>query len=198
MSDRPIRIAITADEIRPDEAVRIQTILDYGWDSVQLRMPSATLKDMRNLIEKIPQKYHGRLWLHGHFELVNEFNLGGLQLNKRCPLAPTNYRGKLAKSCHSVEEVLDAATEKRYERVTLSPIFDSVSKKGYNGRFSEYELEGLDEADSLKIIALGGITPEKTAIISRLPFSGYAVLGYLYEAKDINELKQRLQKFDIN
>lgn len=192
---KPIRIAITAEETREDEPKRIRCILDAGWDAMHIRKPGASLKDIKNLIEAIPQQYHGRLWLHGHFELINEFNLGGLHLNSRCPSAPSNYQGPLSRACHTIEETLDYGQNDRYSRLLLSPVFDSVSKTGYRGKFSDYEL--LEIADLLvPVIALGGVTPDRVGQIMHLPFGGYAVLGYLEQAETIDELKRRLNEYN--
>lgn len=194
---KPIQIVITPAVARPDEAQRITTILDAGWDAVNIRLPGASLKDVKNLIEAVPQKFHGRLWLHGHFELVNEFNLGGLQLNSRCPVPPRNYSGPIGRSCHTVEEVLDYGQDSRFSRLTLSPIFDSVSKEGYKGKFSDYEL--LEIADLLvPVIALGGVTPSRLELLNKYPFSGYAVLGYLQKAENLDDLKKKLSEFENN
>lgn len=190
-----IKVALTGPYARPDEPQRISTILDAGWDAVHIRMPGASLKEVKTLIESIAQRYHNRLWLHGHFELINEFNLGGLHLNSRCPVPPANYAGKLSRACHTIEETMDFGQDGRFSRLTLSPIFDSISKEGYRGKFSEYEL--LEIADLMvPVIALGGINPERATDLKKLPFSGYAVLGYLHNAKDIHELKEKLSEFE--
>lgn len=183
------RIAITPPDIREDEPRRIMAILDAGWDKVHLRHPSATLTEMRRLIEAIPQRMHGRLRLHGHFKLLNEFNLGGIQLNIRCPVPPANYTGRYSRSCHAVEETR-TATECDY--VTLSPIFDSISKHGYRGNFRQEDFAALPAG---KVIALGGITPDNITIVRQYPFDGYAVLGYLFNVP-FGEFERRLQQFN--
>lgn len=184
-----MRIAITSPDIQEDEPRRIMAILDAGWDKVHLRHPSATLSEMRRLIEAIPQRMHGRLRLHGHFELLNEFNLGGIQLNSRCPVPPANYTGRHSRSCHTVEETR-AATGCDY--VTLSPIFDSLSKEGYRSGFCMDDFAALPVG---KVIALGGITPDKISTVRQYPFAGYAVLGYLFGVP-FDEFARRLQQFD--
>ena len=126
-----LKIAITPEEISYDEARRVMTILDNGWDMVHLRHPGATIRDVRHIIERIPQRLHRKLRLHGHFSLVNEFNLGGLHLNSRCPNPPANYSGPLSRSCHTPDEVATSANTGRYDYVTLCPVFDSLSKAGY-------------------------------------------------------------------
>lgn len=174
------KIAITPEVIDEQyEALSVTAILDNGWDRVHLRHPRASRRDMINLLEKIPQKYHSRLVLHGHFDLTNEFNLGGLHLNHRCPEPPALYRGALSKSCHSLDEVRSAADAGGSTYVTLSPIFDSISKAGYKHRFDSEELKALDGITTLPVIALGGVDFMRIDEVSRLGFSGFAMLGAL-------------------
>lgn len=175
MKPEPLRIFITSEEIRHDEPERISRLLQSGkWDLAHLRHPDATLRDMRNLIEAIPQKLHSRLRLHGHFCLAAEFNLGGLHLNHRCPVVPAFYSGATSRSCHSIEEVY-GSTDCDY--VTLSPVFDSISKQGYHAAFSSDQLQQLNDIDTPRVIALGGITPDRLTVLGRYNFSGYAVKG---------------------
>lgn len=191
-ADGMLRIAITPPEIRHDEAAIITAILDAGWDYVHLRHPAASLRDMRNLVEDIPQRHHRRLKLHGHFDLLCDFNLGGVHLNSRCPEAPAYFNGEVSRSCHTVEEVRRYAPSCSY--VTLSTIFPSISKPGYQGTFSHDDLASLPQG---KVVALGGITPERIGTIAGYPFAGYAVLGYLW-ADDVTEenITGRLDAFD--
>ena len=175
-NSRPLlKIAITPEEADPAvEAADITALLNRGWTAVHLRHPRALLRDMRRLIELIPQRYHRQLRLHGHFDLAADFNLGGLHLNGRCPEAPHWYGGALSRTCHSVDEVIEADG---YDYVTLSPIFDSVSKPGYLAAFTDAELRRLDGLDTPAVIALGGITAERIDSLKRYNFAGYAMLG---------------------
>lgn len=174
-----MKIAITPEEVdERNEAAAVKALLKSGWHRVHLRHPKASRRDMMNLIESIPPEYHSHLVLHGHFDLINDFNLGGLHLNHRCPTMPVNYKGAVSRSCHSIDEIKDCATDGiRYSYVTLSPIFDSISKAGYKHAFNEEQLASLADIIYPPIIALGGVTPERLDIISRYNFSGFAMLG---------------------
>lgn len=188
-----IRIAITPpDIIDRVEARNIAAILDAGWDKVHLRHPGATVADVRRILDDVPVRLHKRIVLHGHFDLVNDYNLGGLHLNRRCPAPPALYRGALSMSCHSVDEALSMSPKMAY--VTLSPIFDSVSKAGYTAAFSPEELGRVVQADN--VIALGGVTPARAKEVAGMGFAGYAVLGSIPWGASREELVSRLKEFE--
>lgn len=184
-ADHRFLIAITPEEISDREGDKIAALLNAGWHRVHLRHPGASRTEMRDIIERIPLELHSRLVLHGHFDLVNDFNLGGLHLNHRCPAPPTNYRGALSRSCHSVAESIEARS---YAYVTLSPVLDSISKHGYHSPFSDDDFAMLDRA-AIPVIALGGITPDSLPRLSRYPFSGYAMLGAIPWRGPLEEVK---------
>lgn len=189
MSDFKV-IVITDPSYISDETTKIEKLLDCGVDYVHIRKPDWSLREVRDLIEGIPYSARKRLKLHGHFELLHEMNLGGAHLNRRNKTAPYTAN-KISRSFHTVKE-LDEAT--RYEYVTLSPIFDSISKSGY---LSHFNIEKLHNFISGKnVIALGGVTPEKFLLLRQKGFSGAALLGYIwgdFEEK-LRELKKSIEQ----
>jgi len=177
-------IAITPELPVADEGRKIETLLRAGWYRVHLRHPQVSRVDVRTIIESISPEFHCRLVLHGHFDLTYDFNLGGLHLNHRCPTPPSRYAGTLSRSCHTIDE---AASVSGLQYVTLSPIFDSISKTGYQSAFSPDVLRALDNV-ATPVIALGGITPNHFEELKRYRFSGYAMLGAVPWDADINEV----------
>ncbi len=171
-----LRIAITPPNPLMDEGRLIGRLLEGGlFNRIHLRHPDLTTREVSAIIEQVPQKWHNRLHLHGHFDLVNEFNIGGIHLNRRCPLMPAGYSGEVSASCHNLEEV-ERCEKAGLQYVTLSPVFDSVSKPGYNAAFTADELKDL-ERFKIKIVALGGVTPDNIALLRPYNFHGYAMLG---------------------
>ncbi|MCM1293661.1 MAG: thiamine phosphate synthase [Bacteroides sp.] len=168
------RICITPEHVQPDEVDLIERLLDDGWDVIHLRHPGISEPDMRRLIESIPSRWHGHLRLHDHFGLVGDYQLGGLHLNGRNPELPAGYNGAMSRSCHTIAEVEEATG---FDYVTISPVFDSISKQGYRAAFSHKDLKALNETAATDVIALGGVTPDRIDIVEQLGFSGYAVLG---------------------
>lgn len=185
------KIAITPPKDCADEIIFICKILSEGFDYVHIRKPNSSLREVRNLIESVPQEFHNRLKLHGHFELINEFNIGGLHLNRRCPVPPRNCTLPLSRSCHSVDELSE--TPERYEYMFLSPVFDSISKPGYKAAFEEKELISELRKYPDKVVALGGITSENINLVKEYGFAGSAFLGYLFNSENITVLSERLK-----
>lgn len=174
--DHRVLIAITPETAVENEAGKIAELLQGGFYRVHLRHPEASAEELRRIVEPLPEEYKARIVLHSHFELAADFTLGGLHLNHRHPAPPADYHGPLSRSCHTLEEIISADRSLSY--VTLSPIFDSISKRGYRSGFADHG--GLAETLSsapIPVIALGGISPERLNELSRCPFSGCAMLG---------------------
>lgn len=169
-------IVITSPERIVDEAEKIARLLDGGVYRVHIRKPEYTLREVKDLIEAIPYRLRRRLTLHGHFALFDEMNLAGAHLNSRNSEAPRNA-DSLSRSCHNLSEIA-AIKPGKYEYVTLSPIFDSISKAGYR---SAFDLEQLDLPDNVGVVALGGVTPDILAFLKEKGFFGAALLGYIWE-----------------
>lgn len=193
MADNPRwLIAITPAAPIENEGAKIGSILRAGWRCVHLRHPEASHDEVRHIIKNVPQEFHERIVLHGHFDLTKEFNLGGLHLNRRYTSAPESYTGPLSRSCHSLAELSNDVNNK-LEYVTLSPIFDSISKMGYSAAFSGEELLTLNDI-ATPVIALGGISPDNIHRLSDYNFSGYAMLGSIPWDASVQEIF----KFAIN
>ena len=131
-----------------------------------------------------------RIVIHDFFELAEPYGLKGIHLNARRSTVPDGYEGHVSRSCHSLEEV------KRYkdacDYVFLSPIFDSVSKQGYASAFTDATLRQASEDGVIdhKVIALGGVTPDKISYLRQLNFGGAAMLGCVNSLASLSENEQ--------
>ncbi len=170
-------IAITTPNFWHGEDLAICHLLDSGWERVHIRKPSADKDQISEIIGKIPEIYRPHLSLHDHFDLAEKYHIGGVHINNRNPLPPTGWEGLISRSCHSIEET------KQYsdlDYVTLSPIFDSISKPGYRSRFTSDELK---QANLSKVYALGGVTFSRIEELKELGFSGAAMLSEAWKTK---------------
>lgn len=172
-------IVITLPHFFDGEAERIVQLLRRGdVDVVHLRKPLSVREEMEALIRAIPADLHGRLVVHDHHELAKPYALRGIHLNGRHPEAPEGYKGQLSVSCHSLAEL---AERKRlpFAYLSLSPIFDSISKEGYRAAFTAEELERARREGIIdhRVMALGGVTFDKLELVRQMGFGGGMILG---------------------
>lgn len=205
-------ILITYPKAIPNEAGLLVSMFEEGLTRLHIRKPGISMDDLRKYIKAIPEQYHSCLMLHQHFELVNEFKLGGVSFNKKHPPCFDLLDGKgliYAQSAHSMQEL--RALDERIDYALLSPIFDSISKDDYASNFKNRTLLGEDlelfkKKNSTEVIALGGIDKDNIHKVKYFGFHGSAVLGYVWRSvtkKDkperaINKIKKLLEKCQDN
>lgn len=164
---------ITAPEPVAGEADIINRLLRSGavrW--VGIRRPGASDAEVAALVESVDPNLRSRLRMHDRHLLGLSLGVKAVHLNRRCPEAPVGATS-ISASCHSVGEI-----PARLEFVTLSPVFDSISKPGYLARSSFLE-DGVSCAPS-PVVALGGVTPSHFDTLRRAGFAGAALLGYVW------------------
>jgi thiamine-phosphate pyrophosphorylase len=196
---------ITWPEFFEGEAEAIEALFEAGLDVLHLRKPTAETEALRQFVEKINTKFHGRITVHGRLDAIRDLGVGGFHIPKVEWQVNTirKLTGKrLSRSCHSLEEVKVSLTLCNY--VFLSPIFDSISKSGYGAAFSAEELATGRRAEIItrQVYALGGITPERFGLIRTWGFGGAGVLGYIWEPfmtdKKPNALVERYSRLVTN
>lgn len=172
-------IAITRPEFFKGEADLINSLFENGLKNLHIRKPDAGREETVSLLKHISPINFPQIIVHDHFNLVEEFGLGGININRRNPVVPKSFRGSVSRSCHTFSELADY---KGLDYLFLSPIFSSISKSGYDGAFSVEQLQFAADKGFItdKVIALGGISSQTIPLIKEIPFGGYAVLGALW------------------
>lgn len=172
-----INIVITLPHYFPEEANRITQMFESGLCRLHLRKPDCAIDDYRQLLDAIPSCYHDRIVIHEHFQLLKEYTLAGVHLNRRNPEKPSWWKGHVSRSCHTLDEL--RACKHQYDYVTLSPIFDSISKQGYTSAFTPDELLLAHEQGIIdhRVMALGGISHDNMDTALSYGFGGFMMLG---------------------
>ena len=173
-------IVITRPTYFVEEDKIITTLFDEGLEVLHLRKPNTAPVYAERLLTLIPEKYRKRIIVHGHFYLKEEYNLKGIHINHRNPVAPNNYSGLLSTSCHSLEEVEEKKSA--FDYVFLSPVFDSISKEGYASPFTPEQIRQASKQNIIDkhVVALGGIDTDTILQAKDFGFGGVAVLGGLW------------------
>ncbi len=171
------------------EAELILAALDAGAHRVHIRKPDWSRAQVAELISNIPTSRRGQLTLHDHFDLCEELGVGGVQINRRNRSVDDSFGGVVSRSCHSIAEAMGSSRE---DYVTLSPIYNSISKGGYCSNFSSEELLSADITPN--IIAMGGVTPENIPHLHALGFGGVALLGYVWSDSSVEGVRSRVKR----
>lgn len=193
-------IVVTLPYFFEGEAERITMMMQAGLERLHLRKPESDMEQCRQLITQIPACYHPRIVLHDHFSLVKEFAIGGVHVNGRNPLSQEDFDDLVShshpltcsKSCHSLDEVRRAHESGQFDYVSLSPIFDSISKQGYKAAFSHSDLlqAGASGLFDHAVMALGGVCADNIGEVMQHGFAGVMVLGDAWQGQRLGGAQQ--------
>lgn len=101
-----------------------------------------------------------------------------------------NSEKAFSRSAHTVLEL----KEYQNSAVYISPVFESISKSGYQNKAI---LNELSQAKSIpeNAVALGGVSIENLEVLKNLGFKNAAVLGAVWKTKDaLESIKDLLEK----
>lgn len=169
-------VIITSPRFFPGEAEMLSLLLGGLDCRVHLRKPGCTERQMRGLIEALPEEFRPELTLQDHLSLAPEYGVGGVHPTSRFPVVPEGWTGLVSRSSHSLGEV---AMCRDADYVFLSPVFDSISKSGYSSAFTDAQLRSAPEIDG-HVYALGGVRPEHFPLLAEYGFGGAALLGHVW------------------
>jgi thiamine-phosphate pyrophosphorylase len=177
----------TWPEFLEGEGIILNALFEMGLPCLHLRKPQATLAACEQLLEQIDQSYHGRIVVHQHWELTSLFELGGIHWTERSRASATalefaqaikvqQERGlQVGTSIHHPKQLDTLPVSLDY--VTVSPIFESISKPNYQAR---YYWEDRGHYPFL-LVALGGIEPSNIALVQERGFRSAALLGAIWK-----------------
>lgn len=178
------------------EAQLIQQLFENGMPCLHIRKPEAAVNEIEALINQIDASYYNRMIVHDQVELAKKYNLKGVHFSFRTRNKISTPLPNFIKSCscHSLPEL--AVISNSVDDAFLSPVYDSISKDGYQSKFKLNDIKAdLKQINSCQVFALGGISVDKVERIKTLGFDGIAVLGALWQSPDPNTvLKQFLIK----
>ena len=172
-------IVITRPDFFEGEAEKIVQLLQSGRaDLVHIRKPQASQSQVEQLLLSIPTALYQLLVLHDHHQLAIKYGLHGVHLNSRNPQPPAGWSGAVSISCHSLNELAECRKQP-YAYMSLSPIFDSISKRGYYSTFAPDVIIAAHKAGLIdeRVMALGGITFDKITEVEKMGFGGAMILG---------------------
>jgi len=191
-------IVVTSPSPVNNEAATINAMFNNGLELLHIRKPYATVKQVRLLIEGIDSRNHQQLALHQYHEIASDYGLNRLHFKESERLKQSEKQLSalrqnefiLSTSVHSWESYY--ALIPMFSYAFIGPVFNSISKQGHNA-MEHIELCGNN---SVKQIAIGGISKENLDCEIVKTFDGVAVLGAIWLCEQpLNEFKLLQQKW---
>ncbi|MDV7696411.1 thiamine phosphate synthase [Chryseobacterium soli] len=187
-------IVITHEDLISHEIDTINEMFRAGLDLLHIRKPFINDEEMKVLINGIDQTFHPKLVLHSHYEVGKLYNISRFHV-READRVNGLYRSKIEEaniistSVHQINDYNMLGNEWQYS--FISPVFPSISKKGY-GQDTKM-MEDLPYRNNIyvKLIALGGIDENTLKKVFHTGADGAALLGAIWNSSTpINTFKK--------
>jgi thiamine-phosphate pyrophosphorylase len=172
------------------------SLFEADLQDFHLRKPNSSLEEMSSFIAAIPQQYHNRIIVHSHYELATKYNLKGIHCTGIGREEFYKFEDLPIQKSTSTHGFCEAGSvEAICSYAFLSPVFDSISKPGYQQGYQHDAIrQFLDRPHRTAFIALGGISPENIQLCKQMGFAGVALLGTVWESQNpVKQWKKILQ-----
>jgi len=193
-------IGISSETENRNESATIQKLLCGGMDLFHIRKYNYSDKMLVDLTEKIDRKFRDRLVLHSHFHLAKKLQINRLHINEKTRKVGFEFAHSefiYSTSVHSIEDFNQLSSNWKY--AFLSPVFPSISKKGYGIDKNVFEEIKNRTNAAVRLIGLGGVQQENYKKLRNQGADGAALLGSIwqhpYPLKTIKKCKQIDQLF---
>ncbi|WP_203256113.1 thiamine phosphate synthase [Hyunsoonleella ulvae] len=178
----------------------LHQLFEEGLQYYHLRKPNKDYSEHTKYLNQIDEKHHDKIVTHYYHELLNEFNLKGIHfqeakrrsifsknsvqskafvLQQYAKKLDTNYsiltNKSISSSFHETEDIESCPIHFDYH--LLSPVFSSISKKGYEGR--GFDVNHINKT----IVGMGGVTTKNLDEFTKLGFKGVGVLGGIWNSE---------------
>jgi thiamine-phosphate pyrophosphorylase len=171
-----------------DESIIINKLFQSGLKYFHIRKPNYNATQVSRLIEEIDSQYYSYISLHQHHQLAKEYGIKRLHYTEQArsesnipkwqAQIDTGY--SLSTSIHSLNLL---PTFNLFDYVFYGPVFNSISKPGYQGNIpTDFKLD--KDYPKPDVFALGGVDASSLKKIKAMNFDGAAILGAIWNEPD--------------
>lgn len=175
-------IVITPEELVQNETEIINALFQEGLDLLHIRKPFIHSDEMRDFIQKIHSEFYHRLVLHSHYDLAESFNISRFhfrETDRQDELYKSFTDKTISTSVHNIETFNELSED--WEYAFISPVFPSISKKGYGKDSNILNAIKNRNNSNVKLIALGGIHEKNISKVVSSGVDGIALLGAIWK-----------------
>jgi thiamine-phosphate pyrophosphorylase len=178
-------IVITPEEMMKNETELINELFQEGLDLLHIRKPFINSEEMADFIQKIDSEFHHQLVLHSHYDLAKDFNISRFhfrEIDRQNDLYKSFADKTISTSVHDIETFNELNEE--WEYAFISPVFPSISKKGYGENSNILNDIKKRTHSNVKLMALGGINENNIHEVFNNGVDGMALLGAIWESDE--------------
>ncbi|MDQ6470544.1 thiamine phosphate synthase [Flavobacterium sp. LHD-80] len=181
-------IVISNPFLVEDEIDILHSLFEEGLPLLHIRKPDFSELEMAQFIHQIKVEFRTNLVLHSHYHLAEDFGISRIHFSENNRNSPARFSKPCRSKSTSTHSIEDFNSLQNFDYAFLSPIFKSISKENYHPKRDLFgEIKSRTNYRT-KVVALGGIDPEKIQKTLEAGFDDVALLGTIWNAE--NPLKQ--------
>ncbi|MCT2564435.1 thiamine phosphate synthase [Chryseobacterium herbae] len=179
-------LVITPEAPVQNETEIINQLFQEGLDWLHIRKPMISREEMKSFLNGIDETFYPQLVLHGFYDLAMEYPISRFHFREADRLTEgfKSYADEysISTSVHDIETFNTLGKE--WEYAFVSPVFPSISKKGYGEQSTVMDDLKSRANHDVKLIALGGINENNISKVFENGADGAALLGGIWESDD--------------
>lgn len=179
-------VVMTKSTFFVEEDKILAALFESGMDNLHLFKPGSSPLYAERLLSLLPEDCYGKITVHDHFYLKEEYGLAGIHLNSPDDAVPNGFKGRIGRSCSDLSRLKEL--KKSSSCVFLHNIFNSLSDSDEKSTFTMSELENAASHGLIdkKVYALGGMSLDNLRTAKELGFGGVVIRGDLWNRFNIH------------
>ncbi len=179
-------VIVTKPTFFVEEDKILTSLFEEGLENLHLCKPGSTPLYSERLLTLLPDDVYGKITVHDHFYLKEEYGLRGIHIDDTVAEMPVGYKGHFSKTSHSLAEL--KAMGRKADYVFLANTFGCGSAKDGSVPYTEDELRTASRSGLIdkKVYAFGGVCLETIPMAKDLGFGGVVVCDDLWDRFDIH------------
>lgn len=177
-------IVLSVEQTHEREMYWVNSLLEAGLDLFHIRKPAFSEHEITNYVLAIQKKFRRQLVLHSHHHMAAQLGICRLHFREeermRNPCKQKENGTVLSTSVHHIDDY--NALDDIWSYAFLSPLFPSISKEGYGVGSGVLDSLAEKKNPDVKLVGLGGITPENRKVALAHGADGVALLGSIWQS----------------
>lgn len=168
-------VVMTKSTFFVEEDKILAALFDTGLECLHINKPGSSPMYAERLLTLLPEESYRSIYVHDHYYLKNEYDLGGIHIDDPDMEVPQGYRGKLGRTCTGLTRLKELKRKSNFVFLRRGDATDNELK--------EASRHGLIDK---KVYALGGVTLQSISQARDLGFGGVVVCSDLWNRFDIH------------